>query len=456
MRAGGMRIEYARPWHKMLSELSDRLDTAELMAVFGKYKPIDDKGRYLHWDELSRRIDKYPDQELAWVSIKGARSQISKKIPLKDIIGEQFSFCIPDSLQCLLHQIDKMAGGNISAVDGGIVSKEAQQRYLVQSLIMEEAITSAQLEGAATTRKVAKEMLETERAPRDKSECMIVNNYRLMRAAVESRTEELSHELILELHEIATTGAIDNDAEPGMYRQSDDIVVRFNGETVFTPPPAESISKRIDELCDFAAKDHSNAEADEFIHPVVKATILHFMIGYIHPFGDGNGRTARALFYWFMLKSGYWLFEYVSISQLLRNAPAKYVKSYLYTETDDRDLTYFVDYQIYTIVRAIEQLMSYLKEKQQSYYDFMRLLEDTGLSNELRPRQLDILKKACREPGRVFTATIIKNEYSVSLNTARTDLEKLATFKFLVSYKEGKTIYYVAPSNLMEKISAVS
>lgn len=451
-----MKIETPKRLQEMLSAISSRLDDSEFIAAFTKHKPIDDKGRYLHWDEVRRRVDKYPDPELAWFSIKNARNQISKKIPLKDIAGESFSFCIPDSLQCLLHQIDKMAGGNISAVDGGIVSKETQQRYLVQSLIMEESITSAQLEGAATTRKVAKEMLETERAPRDKSERMIVNNYRMMRAAVEAKKETLSLELILSLHELATSGAIDNETEPGIFRQSDDIVVRYDGETVFTPPPAKSIPDRIEELCAFAAKDHSNAEADEFIHPVVKAIILHFMIGYIHPFGDGNGRTARALFYWFMLKSGYWLFEYVSISQLLRKAPAQYVKSYLFTETDERDLTYFIDYQIHTIIRAINELMNYLKEKQQSYYDFMKLLEDTGLLSELRPRQLDILKKACREPGRVFTATIIKNEYSVSLNTARTDLARLEALKFLVPYKEGKTVHYVAPSNLLDKISAGS
>jgi Fic family protein len=448
-----MRVEFPKPWPEMVSEVMSQYSSDEFLKQMGQYKPIDDKGRYLHWDELRRRRNQYPEMELAWVSIKAARKQISKNIPLKDKEGVPFSFCIPDSLQCLLHQIDKMAGGNISAVDGGIISKETQKCYLVQSLIMEESITSAQLEGAATTRKVAKEMLETERPPRDKSERMVLNNYRMMKLAVESKNKPLSLELILNLHEIATAGAIDNDAEPGMFRQSDDIVVRYDGETVFTPPLAKSIPDRVAELCDFAVRDHSNAEADEFIHPVVKAIILHFMIGYIHPFGDGNGRAARALFYWFMLKSGYWLFEYVSISQLLRKAPAQYVKSYLYTETDEQDLTYFIDYQLHTISRAINGLMEYLKEKQQSYYDFMRTLEDTGLSSELRPRQLDILKKACREPGQIFTATIIKNEYSVSLNTARSDLERLESLKFLIPYKEGKTIHYVAPSNLLDKIS---
>lgn len=448
-----MKIETPKAWSILFDDVMDNHSPDEIFQQMDQFKPIDKKGRYLHWDELRRRRDRYKKPELAWLSIKSARRQISKNIPLKDIDGEPFSFCIPDSLQCLLHQIDKMAGGNISAVDSGIVNKNTQQRYLVQSLIMEEAISSAQLEGAATTRKVAKEMLETERAPRNKSERMILNNYRMMRSAVEAKEQPLSPELILNLHETATDGAIDNDAEPGMFRQSDDIVIRYDEETVFTPPSAKSVPERIAKLCEFAAKDHSNAEAGEFIHPVVKATILHFMIGYIHPFGDGNGRAARALFYWFMLKSGYWLFEYISISQLLRKAPAQYVKSYVYTETDDQDMTYFIDYQIHIIHRAINELIAYLKKKQQSYYDFMSLLEDSKFKSALRPRQLDILKKACREPGQVFRATVIKNEYSVSLNTARSDLEKLAELKFLVPFKEGRELHYMVPADLLNKIT---
>jgi len=446
-----MRIDM--PTNSSIQELAETFSMDELVSCLGTQKPIDEKGRYLHWDEIRRRKDQYPKPELAWFAIKSARRPIFKDVHLVDIAEEPFSFCIPDSLQCLLHQIDKMAAGNIGAVDTDIVSERAQRRYLVRSLIMEEAITSAQLEGAATTRKIAKEMLKSERSPQNKPERMIVNNYRMMRAAVEAKDQSLSLELILELHEIATDGAIDNDAEPGSFRETDDVVVKFDGETVFTPPLAKSVPERISQLCEFAETDHSNADSREFIHPVVKAVILHFMMGYIHPFGDGNGRSARALFYWFMLKSGYWLFEYVSISQLLRKAPSKYVKSYVYTETDEGDLTYFIDYQLHVVVRAIEELIAHLKEKQKSYDDFLTLLKDSDLIGELKPRQLDILKKACREPGRIFTAASIGNEYSIALNTARSDLEKLAGLKLLLPHKMEKTKCYIAPADLMEKIT---
>ena len=68
--------------------------------------------------------------------------------------------------------------------------------------------------------------------------------------------------------------------------------------------------------------------------PVLRATLpaIHFMVGYDHYFEDGNGRTARAFFYWSMLRQGYWLAEFLSISRVLRAAPARYARSFLLTE----------------------------------------------------------------------------------------------------------------------------
>ncbi len=55
-------------------------------------------------------------------------------------------------------------------------------------------------------------------------------------------------------------------------------------------------------------------KADFFIHPVIRAILLHFMLAYDHPFVDGTGRTARALFYWSMAHQGYWLMDFISIT----------------------------------------------------------------------------------------------------------------------------------------------
>ena len=74
-----------------------------------------------------------------------------------------------------------------------------------------------------------------------------------------------------------------------------------------------------------------------FIHPIVKGIIIHFLIAFIHPFVDGNGRTASAIFYWYMLRKGYWLTEYLSISRIISRSKRQYEKAYLYTECDGNE-----------------------------------------------------------------------------------------------------------------------
>ncbi|WP_271142710.1 hypothetical protein [Gallibacterium sp. AGMB14963] len=137
-----------------------------------KFKAIDEQGRYLHWDKFKRI---YPENtEAAWLATKINRSALLTEI---DIAGIVFSYAVPTSLQALLHFIDKRSGGNVGTTNFEGLSNVEQQRFLLKSLIMEEAITSAQLEGAATTRKVAKEMLESERKPKTKDEMMILRYY---------------------------------------------------------------------------------------------------------------------------------------------------------------------------------------------------------------------------------------------------------------------------------------
>ena len=136
-----------------------------------------------------------------------------------------------------------------------------------------------------------------------------------------------------------------------------------DGESFYQPLNSESLYERLESLCAFANECHSREDADNFIHPIIKAIILHFMVGYIHPFGDGNGRTARALFYWSMLRSGYWLFEYVSISKLIQEKRNAYDTAFIYTETDDFDLTYFIYNQVEIIIKAIAALKTHIERK---------------------------------------------------------------------------------------------
>ncbi len=259
---------------------------------------------------------------------------------------------------------------------------------------MEEAISSSQLEGASTTRKIAKEILVSEKKPKTQDEQMIVNNYLLMKEIRYIKNEELSVDTILSLHKIATKETYDNGNVAGEFRKSDDTVIMDRDDNILHQPPLFSeLPSRLKKLCNFANEEHTAEDGSIFIHPVVKAIILHFMIGYEHPFADGNGRTARALFYWFMLRNGFDYFEYISISKLLKAAPKKYIMSYLYSEIDDNDLTYFIYYQVDIIVRAINELEEYLEKKSMEYEEITNVLEGSSLNEQLKFVQKDIIKK---------------------------------------------------------------
>src|SRR5258708_5197659 len=112
-----------------------------------------------------------------------------------------------------VHQIDVGAGHSLGLPEP-ITNPQTRDHYLVRSLI-EEAITSSQLEGAVTTREVAKEMIRTGRPPRDTSEQMILNNYLTMQRITELRAEELSPHMVFNVHRLVTAKTLDDPTAGG-------------------------------------------------------------------------------------------------------------------------------------------------------------------------------------------------------------------------------------------------
>lgn len=413
----------------------------------------DSKGRYLPWDLFKWRVDKHNAENL-WKTVKFKRMSQFKKLSLKDESNKPFLYCSPHSMEALLYQLVKVSGGNLGSIAGAAPSDNLQNKFLVSSLIMEEAITSAQLEGASTTRAVAKKMLEEEREPMDEDERMILNNYLLLKFAEQNHKEELTLDLILEFHRIATQGTTENNVTPGEFRTDNDIFIEDgDGNIAHRPPDFSLLNDRLKRLCEFANKDHSGLRGGDFLHPLIKAIVLHFMVGYEHPFRDGNGRTARALFYWFMLKSEYTLFKYVSISKLLKEKPREYGLSYMYTEKDDNDLTYFIYFQLDIIRKAFEELKGYLNNKADEFTKVSEALEKTVWGNTLSFIQKDLIKKAVKEPGRIFSIKEVSKSYSITDNTSRSHLNKLVDLKLFFSTKDGRKVIYIAPSDLLTKLN---
>jgi len=408
------------------------------------------KGRYYHWDKL-RHLDP-PDGFTTrewWLALKFARAQLAKPIPLLDTAGAPFTFSMTDTMLQAIHGIDRDASGKIE-ISEQVTSPETRDRYIINSLI-QEAITSSQLEGPVTTIERARDMLRTGRKPADQSEQMILNNYSAMRRVRQFTHERLTPETILELQKTVTADTLDDpDAAGRLRRREDDVVVSdFDGEILHRPPDAAELGDRLDRMCAFA----NGEDEDAFVHPVIRAVILHFWVGYDHPFVDGNGRAARALFYWSMLSQGYWLCEYISISTLLRSQPARYARAYLHTETDQNDLTYFLLYQLGIIQGAIEELHVHLDRKMEEVRRVEALLRQTVVLNH---RQLALLGHSLRYPGRRYSIRSHQHSHNVVYQTARTDLLDLADRGLLIRRKVGRTLYFFPKPDLADRLKRLT
>jgi len=407
-------------------------------------------GAYLHWDQLRHREP--PEgftHETWWLGLRLARQGSSTSLPLRDKSGKPFAFALPEEVLIHLHHLDQDLAGVIRSSE--VANSAYRDEYLLRSLI-EESITSSQLEGASTPRKVAEAMLREARQPRTHSERMIYNNFLTMRAIQEFREEPFTLKRILELHRRVTHGTLEDPADAGRLRISDDFYVFNNddGTVLHEPPMHGELPERLERLCAFANASESDRP---FVHPVLRAILLHFMLGYDHPFVDGNGRTARALFYWSMLRSGYWLTEFISISRIIKQAPAQYGMAYLHTESDEGDTTYFLIHQLQTLRKAVDALHAFLSRRKTEQRAVERLIAPTSsLGARLNHRQRSVLAHALRRPGATYRISEHKGTHGIAYQTARTDLRGLAELGLLVQGREGQAFVFTAPSDLEHRL----
>lgn len=399
-------------------QIEDNETTIPLMVKLqmdGSLKKIQDD--YLYWDKAKYKAKDCTPLQL-WSAIKLFRLLRRKEVRFGSYA---FYYVITDYMQRALHQFDLKIGGTLG---GNIGIAETDKTKFMISSIMEEAISSSQMEGASTTRKKAKEMILQERKPKNRSEQMILNNFMTMKYIVQHKNDELSVENLLYIHKLITNNTLDEIEEEGRLRESDEIhiVNHSTSEVVHTPPLQTELERLIKDLCVFF-----NTDSGDFIHPIIKACIIHFIIGWIHPFTDGNGRTARAVFYWYMLKKGYWLTEYLSISLIIKGSKSQYEKAYLYSEADENDLSYFITYHIRAMEKAFDALNEYISRKQKEVFQAAKFMKIPGVND----RMAQILKILYDDSDRIFSTKEIESRFHVSNYTARTDLKSLVKLGFL-------------------------
>ncbi|WP_347904391.1 Fic family protein [Pseudomonas purpurea] len=430
-----------------LEKLGQSPHKEKLTEYLALLKPLDEQGRYLPFDDLRYRWPSGLDTTLCWALVKKARVvQYVRLLPLGEPI-QWGQFVLTPLAQRALSVVDRQATTAALEYMTHHIGETAHFSYLLNDLIEDEAISSSQLEGAATTTLVAKDMLKRNRLPRTPDERMVIGNYKMMNFAWDKRYEPLSVELILQLHRVGVEGIDDAQYSPGCFRSNDQVVVQDGeGNTVHTPPPVAGIVTRINEWVRWINQSHNDPAHPDYLHPMIKAITLHFALGYEHPFRDGNGRVARALFYWFMFKNDFSAFRYIAISILLRNAPVKYGRSYLYSETDGLDLTYFIDYQCSVILRAVTDFTTAYQKSLAYAEGYDQWLMASGLFARLSEKQRTVLQVAKGGMAKEFTAVNVKENLKCSYNTAATALNGLVELKLFEKKKLGREwVFFLRP-----------
>lgn len=435
----------AFPETPRLSRLFELPAEAQSRVIAGAQQMQD--GSYCHWEKLRHLPAPSGLSSLEWwLALKLKRSFAQVKYPeLRAIDGTVAAVTRHASVDAALARMDRLLAGTIEMPDAAR-NPATRDRFIASSL-MEEAIHSSLFEGAVSTRAVAKDMLRSERPPINRDERMILNNYRAMLRIRETAQKPMTVARLLELHSILVDGTLDDPTHAGRFQTGGErriqVVDDRLNRVVHTPPPASQIEERMQNLIDFA--NGEDIDEDRFVHPVVRAILLHFQLAYDHPFYDGNGRTARALFYWSMLHRGYWMVEFISISRLLHASRRPYEMAYLQVESDEQDATYFVLQQLDVLESAVRQLFAYVERKNEAQ---RRLRAVLGKRDDLNHRQLALLDHALRHPEAEYTHESHANSHRVSIITARSDLLGLVRHGWLDQRRRSKRFVYTPIATL--------
>ena len=274
-----------------------------------------------------------------------------------------------------------------------------------------------------------------------------------MQAIEENYKEKrMSMDLILELHSLITKDTVDSENETPRLRKGKESVYitdnLHNPIIYYEAPDVNFVKKEITKLIDFANDELGDKT---FIHPIIKAIMLHFWIGYLHPFTDGNGRLARLLFYWYLIKKGYWAFVYLPISKVIKRSPKQYIMAYVYSEQDDDDLTYFIDYNINKIKIAIKDFREYLAKQIDSN---VRMKQKSKIKYNLNIRQVQLLQYLYGNLDEWTTSKTHMNINQVTRMTASNDLKDLVQKGFLLASKRGRNVYYYGTKKIKELFSS--
>ncbi len=396
------------------------------------------QSRYAPIEDIKYRLEKLGISKNDWPSLKEKIQSFRKMgaVPFFiNTIGKKFWYFPSDSINKKIHEIE--SSGN--RLYDRIENQGTFKHEFLANAAVEEAITSAIHEGANSTRSKAKALIASGDKPKNKDEWMLINNYHAMKWIKDNSNLPVSTELILRIHEIVTKNTLEGDDVNFCGKLRDDAVyvtshLGIKHEGVKHDKLTEALNEAI----------KSTTDHPRFLHSLLKGIILHYFIAFIHPFFDGNGRTARTLFYFKGMKNNLKFVELLSVSADLKRHGNKYEKSFELVKEHEFDMTYFIDFCLDSLSTALNQV-----EKKVNYLiDITKLIDSIGInSNQVALLQRMVLNKYGEIAIEEYATNIGK-----SREIARKELKQLFAKKILKEEKKGKKFVYLVKAKELKQL----
>ncbi|MGL4913597.1 MAG: Fic family protein [Romboutsia sp.] len=388
--------------------------------------------QYITKEKYKYQIDKGKDLDYEWNKILSKRKEKAIYTELKNEQGNKIWFVETDKIKSAIEYIEVKAKDDLLKYNKTLFKNYISSEEMLLDSLADESFYSSTIEGAFSTRKVAKELVMNKRVPLNKSEKMIYNNHMALKHGLDDEDEKISEKLMIDMFDLISKDTLDEDECIDKYRLEDVVVRDTKGNIIHEGASVENIQPMIDDLFKFM---YSSS-----INPIIKSAIFHFYFVFIHPFPDGNGRTARATSYIYLVKEGYDIFKHFSISALIAQKKSKYYKSIKDVEDNELDLTYFIEFILEVVSDSIDIILDKYTRKHIENYIFMELVDrDISINSE----QKKIIKYILNKEN--YSATIenyTKKNKKVDYKRVNKDMNYLAEIGILSKSKDGRYNVY--------------
>ncbi len=268
--------------------------------------------------------------------------------------------------------------------------------------------------------------------PRDRQEVL---NYAEVLRYIDrhflGQEQAITEETIRHLHALVVKDVLP-PAEAGHYRRVPVVVgVPATGEVVYQPPDWEDVPGLVVDLVAWL-NSHEAAE----LMPMLEAGIAHYELVRIHPFVDGNGRTARALATLLLVQRGFDTKRFFALDEYYNQDRASYYEALRSVDPQTQDLTEWLEYFVQGIAVEMVRVEQRVEELSGLYH-----IEVEAEQISLNPRQIRLLDYLRRSGG-----SISNQEYQelflVSKRTASNDLSELTAHGLLAVEGAGRATRY--------------